>query len=345
MSVSVIIPTYNRAALVQETIDSVLKQSYQNYEIIVIDDGSTDDTEHQLKRYGEKITYVRQDNHGLNAARNRALDIAQGEYVGLLDSDDLWLDFKLQLETEILDRYKDTGFVFSDFYILKPDGERVPHGLHTWHSEPRHWREIYNRSTVFPLQSAYTSTDLDKSAIDLYLGDIYHSSLIDPQVLPSASLFRRSMAEGFLRFNEDDSTCGDWEFFAKLSHRYGAIFIDMETALNRSHEDIVRLTRVDDKVQLSRRIGMIDRVWKGDSAFYYQYKNQVDAEKVRLYTRLTKLQLLDGQRKAARSSLDEMDVIDPRRSRKRLLWYKLLAHIPGTSFALKSLRYLRQKLR
>ena len=274
MSVSVIIPTYNRAELVRETIDSALSQSYTDREIIVIDDGSTDDTEQRLQRYGKAITYIRQDNRGLNAARNRALDVATGEYIALLDSDDLWLDFKLQLETEILDAYPDAGFVFSDFFILKPDGRRKPHGLHTWYAEPPDWQEMYTRSVAFSPKTDYTSTALGKPAVDLYFGDIYHASMSGPRVLPSASLFRRSMVAGFLRFNEQDSTCGDWEFFANLSNLHGAIFIDLETALNRSHEDEVRLTRVDPKIQLSRRIAMVDRVWSADQGYCSEHSKE-----------------------------------------------------------------------
>lgn len=344
MSVSVIIPTYNRAELVQKTIDSALSQSYTDREIIVIDDGSTDDTEQQLQRYGEEIAYIRQDNRGLNAARNRALEVATGEYIALLDSDDLWLDFKLQLETEILDEYQDAGFVFSDFFILKPDGQRKPHGLHTWYAEPPNWREMYSSSVAFSAKFDYTSTALGNPAVDLYFGDIYHASIFAPRVLPSASLFRRSMVEGFLRFNEHDSTCGDWEFFANLSNRHGAIFIDLETALNRSHEDAVRLTRVDPKIQLSRRIAMVDRVWSANHGYYSEHRKEIDAEKLRLYTQLIKLQLLDGQMEAARSSLEAVDRLQSDTSSAVLPLYRLLAHVPGTPVALNLLRSIKQML-
>ena len=89
--VSVIVPTYNRAKYVTESIDSILSQVFQDYELIVIDDGSTDDTKDVLLRYGERIRYIYQRNSGVGAARNAGVRCAVGEWLAFLDSDDLWL--------------------------------------------------------------------------------------------------------------------------------------------------------------------------------------------------------------------------------------------------------------
>jgi glycosyltransferase involved in cell wall biosynthesis len=337
MSVSVIIPTYNRAELVQETIDSVLRQTYKDYEIIVIDDGSTDDTEHKLKRYGNDINYIKQNNKGLNAARNRALDIASGEYIALLDSDDLWLDFKLELETSLLNQYSTCAFAFSDFYILKPDNRRIPNGLHSWYHETPDWRNIF--ASKNKCQLGFKSKDLyKKTAADIYFGDIYYVSLFGPRVLPSASLFRKSMVDGFFRFNENNTACGDWEFFAKLSHKHRALFIDMETALNRSHDDAVRLTRLDHKVQLSQRIALIDQTWKKDIEFYKQHKQEVDEEQARIYKQVLKYQLIEGNKQGAKRSLREIQGINAPSAHRDLLVYKIMAHTPGSGFILNFLR-------
>ena len=95
--VSVIIPTYNRAHLVTGAIESVLAQTFTDYEIIVVDDGSTDATGEVLsQRYGDRIRYLYQANAGRSVTRNRGVDLAKGEYVAFLDSDDLWLPQKLE---------------------------------------------------------------------------------------------------------------------------------------------------------------------------------------------------------------------------------------------------------
>ena len=98
--VSVIIPTYNSGTYVTETIDSVLNQTYPHREIIVVDDGSTDDTPEQVRRYGSAISYIRQSNSGVGAARNTGLRAASGHYLAFLDSDDLWLPEKLAVQLD-----------------------------------------------------------------------------------------------------------------------------------------------------------------------------------------------------------------------------------------------------
>jgi glycosyltransferase involved in cell wall biosynthesis len=102
--VSTIIPTYNRASLVPEAIDSVLAQTYRHIEIIVIDDGSTDGTLEALKRYGNQIQVISQPNAGPAAARNRGIRAAKGELIAFLDSDDLWLPEKLERQVNLLRR-------------------------------------------------------------------------------------------------------------------------------------------------------------------------------------------------------------------------------------------------
>ena len=100
--VSVIIPTYNRAHTVSETIDSVLQQTYPNVEVIVIDDGSKDNTQEILRGYGTRIRNIRQDNAGQMVARNRGIREARGEIISFLDSDDLWLPHCLERHVRLL---------------------------------------------------------------------------------------------------------------------------------------------------------------------------------------------------------------------------------------------------
>jgi glycosyltransferase involved in cell wall biosynthesis len=102
--ISVVIPTYNRAHLVCEAIDSVLRQTYRAVELIVVDDGSTDDTAGVLKRYETRIRTVRQNNAGPSVARNHGAALASGEFVAFLDSDDLWLDHKLERQVSVVER-------------------------------------------------------------------------------------------------------------------------------------------------------------------------------------------------------------------------------------------------
>lgn len=124
--VSVIIPTYNRKDYVQEAIDSVLAQTYTDYEIIVVDDGSTDGTGEALQaRYGDRIRYVWQENQGESVARNRGIEMARGEYVAFLDSDDMWLPEKLEKQIAFLSENPEIKLVFSSAVMIDAGGRII----------------------------------------------------------------------------------------------------------------------------------------------------------------------------------------------------------------------------
>lgn len=124
--VSVIIPTYNRSAFVSEAIDSVLQQSFQDFELIVVDDGSTDGTNEVVARYqaDSRVRYIYQPNRGGGAARNTGIKGSAGRYIALLDSDDLWLSGKLELQVNALDANPDVAFVVGGMVATKLDKHR-----------------------------------------------------------------------------------------------------------------------------------------------------------------------------------------------------------------------------
>ncbi|HTI51433.1 MAG TPA: glycosyltransferase family 2 protein [Planctomycetaceae bacterium] len=116
--VSVIIPTYNRASLVCAAIESVLGQGYPNLEVLVIDDGSTDDTAQVVARFGTPVRYVRQSNAGAASARNRGIELATGELVAFLDSDDLFLPGKLKEQVQCFQQQPALVLVYCWFSVL-----------------------------------------------------------------------------------------------------------------------------------------------------------------------------------------------------------------------------------
>ena len=103
--ISVVIPTFNRRTFLERAIESVEKQVYKNFEIIVVDDGSTDETSSFLKLSQHKSIHLTQ-NSGVSYARNKGVESAQGDYICFLDSDDYWLPHKLQLQTELINKDK-----------------------------------------------------------------------------------------------------------------------------------------------------------------------------------------------------------------------------------------------
>ena len=122
--VSAVIPTHNRAQFVGEAVDSVLAQSRPVNEIIVVDDGSTDDTVERLKRYGPAIRCVSQQNRGPSAARNRGIKEAHGDFVAFLDSDDLWVPRTIELQLDFFARHPDTEFVFGNMVNFSQGTEK-----------------------------------------------------------------------------------------------------------------------------------------------------------------------------------------------------------------------------
>jgi len=122
--VSVIIPTYNRAELLPRAIKSVLEQTYQDFEIIVVDDGSTDNTEEVIKEFQEqdkRIKYIKHDkNKGGSAARNTGIKAARGEYIAFQDSDDEWLPEKLEKQMKVFkNALPEVGVVYTGFLRIK----------------------------------------------------------------------------------------------------------------------------------------------------------------------------------------------------------------------------------
>ena len=113
--VSVIVPVFNRPAFVRQAVDSALTQNCPGgFEVVVVDDGSTDETPEVLATYGDRIRVVRQENGGVARARNAGFAAARGEYLALLDSDDIWLPGKLAAQTALLDAHPEAGFAHSD---------------------------------------------------------------------------------------------------------------------------------------------------------------------------------------------------------------------------------------
>ena len=122
--VTVVIPTYNRAALLVETIDSVLRQSFADLEIVVCDDGSTDDTAARVRSFDPRVRYLRLAHTGRpGAPRNRGIAAARGELIAFLDDDDLWETEKLARQVELLDR-TGANLVYTDRRLLFEDGAR-----------------------------------------------------------------------------------------------------------------------------------------------------------------------------------------------------------------------------
>jgi glycosyltransferase involved in cell wall biosynthesis len=135
--VSVVIPTFNRAGLIAETLDSILGQTLPAAEVIVVDDGSLDDTEKAVGRYAARVRYHRIENSGPSRARNVGVSLARSRWIAFCDSDDLWLPEKLERQMRIHDLFPDVEYSFTDFTIVE-SGHWLP-GSKFAEASPDYW--------------------------------------------------------------------------------------------------------------------------------------------------------------------------------------------------------------
>ena len=224
--VSVIIPTYNCAKYVRGAVESVLKQSYGNVEIVVIDDGSKDNTKEILAPYFGKIIYIYQENKGLPGARNRGIHESSGDFIAFLDADDLWESRKLEIQMAIMDSHPEVCIVFSDFYVFSDDGYR----------ENSYFKKCFPifREYDFSLDTIFrdrTNIDLKNNGnVDIYHGNIAKFLFCGNFILPSSALVRKSVAERIGGFDETYRMAEETDYFLRLCSEGNAAYVDMPLA-------------------------------------------------------------------------------------------------------------------
>ena len=222
--VSVIIPTYNRGWILQEAIDSVLEQDFHDYELIVVDDGSVDNTPAILKAYKDEITVLRQANQGVSAARNSGIKAATGRLISFLDSDDLWLPRKLSAQVQF----------FNDH----------PKAVITQTQE----RWIRNGVRVNP-----------KKRHHKFSGMIFERSLALCLVSPSAVMIKKSLFNTVGIFDESLPACEDYDLWLRISCRYPVHLIETPLIIKRGgHDDQLSKASGLDKYRIQSLLKIIE---------------------------------------------------------------------------------------
>jgi glycosyltransferase involved in cell wall biosynthesis len=271
-AVSVIIPTYNRSLLLQRAIDSALSATDRIDEIIVVDDGSTDDTAEVVRSFGPRVQYIKRQRCGAGAARNAGIAAASHDLITFVDSDDEWLSSRLVLQRPLMASDRDLVFSFSDFGQLYPDDSRESNFLVNWHKDTRSWNEILGQgrrySEILPLPSDHPDTLV-------HVGSLYRHELSANYVNVNTLMVRQSLAGGTFNFAEDLPTYEDWDCFARISRVGTCAFIDCDTALQRRHDGL-RLTQASSLTQVEARIKIIERNWAVDQEFMALHSRAVN---------------------------------------------------------------------
>lgn len=200
LSISAVIPSFNHAALLKDAIESVLAQTRPVQELIVVDDGSTDNTREVVAAFQDRVRYVYQLNRGLSAARNTGIREARGDWLAFLDADDSWLPDKIRLQEEALRRAPDAVLVYNSIWLVEPDGER---------------RLVQAR----PPDSIWPSLR--------YKNCICGSG--------SAVLVRKDVLKEAGGFDETLTGCEDWDVWFRLARKYSFTYVPEPLAVLRSY--------------------------------------------------------------------------------------------------------------
>ena len=203
---SVVIPAYNAAAFLEETIRSVLQSTCRDYEVIVIDDGSTDSTAALAHSMGPRVRVISQPNSGMSASRNRGIAATDSEFIALLDNDDVWHPQKAEYQLAAFDAHPDHAFCYTDFEVWHGDAADA------FHTAPR-------TGALDPAQSGW----------------IYHRLIISNWALPSSVMFRRTAFRELGPMLCADHQTDDWEYLVRASWNYRFLKLAEPMVLYRQH--------------------------------------------------------------------------------------------------------------
>jgi len=253
-TVSVIIPTYNRGHYLCNAVDSVLAQTYQDFEIIVVDDGSSDKTAAIIKNYHPKVRYVYKDNGGLSSARNVGIREAEGKYMAFLDDDDSWLPDNLEIKVNFLENNPEYGFIVSNGYFVDHQENVI--------------REINRR-------------DIGEENIRGLIRFMFISVL--------NVLVRKECVDQTGDFDETLDTVEDYDYWLRLVKHARMKYLDMPLGKVRKHDlnmskNILQIAKDELKVFQKNNIQKYISIW--ESFFIYArlyYRVGVASYKKQLY--------------------------------------------------------------
>ncbi len=243
--VSVVIPSYNAARFVADAVRSVLAQTYPNLEVLVIDDGSADDTRQVMEQFASdaRVHYHYQPNAGVSSARNRGIQIARGEFIGLCDADDLWMPNKLELQVPCFFGRPQLGVVYCK-----------------------------------PLHVDVNDQPLETYQTDRYSGKVSDTLLLGNFVTGSTSLIPKECFDAVGFYDTSLKTCEDYDLWLRISTKYEFLYLDQVTYRYRQWEGQVSISRnepqfYEDAIRVKRAFlaanselvspSLVNEVWAG----------------------------------------------------------------------------------
>jgi hypothetical protein len=262
LTVSAVIATYNRAHLIGRAIDSALAAIGAEDELIVVDDGSTDDTAAAVAAYGDRVRFLQEEHAGAGPTRNAGLAAAGGDLVALLDSDDEWWADKIELQRRYLEAHPEILYVFSDFGVRREGGPETRRYLANWLPRPRPVPEALGGTAE--QYSATASLPAGRHDFNVWTGDFYLPLMMGNVVATFTLMARRD--GNSLVFPADQVTGEDWHAYGRLAGLGTGAFFDTETAWQHGHAG-ERLTALPGHRMADSWLSALDRVWGQDTEF------------------------------------------------------------------------------
>jgi glycosyltransferase involved in cell wall biosynthesis len=279
-AVSVVIATYNRAKFLPETIESILRQSFHDYELLVVDDGSTDDTQRSLKPYETRLRYLYQENRGPSAARNLGVRHAKADWISIQDSDDLCTPSHLQTLWDYVKDHPNCGMVFANGDYL---GGRE-----------------HNRDTIIPRDK---SRQLARRAVEL--NDFFEKSILRLQ----AALISRRAYDSLGGHDESLRICMDLDLGFRLLMNFPVAYLDDVVFSYRKHEGNIGR---NEELRLTENIRVIEKLLQQYPSARAQLGDDAVSRRLAYrYYRLAKGRWRRNERRQAREALERAIALQP----------------------------------
>ncbi|GGY82212.1 hypothetical protein GCM10011613_28700 [Cellvibrio zantedeschiae] len=272
MKISVVIPTYNSSKTIVRTLESVFKQTYNSYEVIVVDDGSTDDTVQLLARFKDKITLFCQPNSGAAAARNQGVKLSQGDLIAFLDSDDLWHPQKLEFQVAVFDKHADLGILSTRFQTV--------------------------REANFTNDVAQQEIPLENLRFELISFD---DVFLEPFLATPTVMLKRSLFESLGGFNESLITAEDVDLWLRSCYaaKYALIENELCTVIQQENS----LTYRAAYSPFLAHLDVIEAFCKKNEAFERDHRLLINTAKSSIYTCIASAELCLNKKQDARKNL------------------------------------------
>lgn len=235
LNLTVVVPCYNSAETIAETLDSIFEQTLPPQEVIVVDDGSTDETTKIVEKYKGRTRLVRQSNNGVSSARNRGAQCARSDWIAFCDSDDAWSPKKLEVVARCIDSFPDTSLIFHDFSILYEGRLLAKRATESKHSLfPLFRRHRVSMSQILPNHRYIgVGADAPNERLDVYRGNAVYWMLAGNFIAPSTFVIKRDLFASSMGFDETYVSAEDTEFFLRLSRENDFTYIDKPLATYR----------------------------------------------------------------------------------------------------------------